>query len=82
MAGIMHGPGISDERIIQDIDRWATAVEAIVKAEGAYVEDCDLRNVHRKVAQRLANARDESRLTAKQRHALAGRNPTSLEGSG
>eukprot|EP01048_Picozoa_sp_COSAG05_P022519 COSAG05_NODE_4540_length_1471_cov_1.437318_1_plen_46_part_00 len=34
MCEIWHGLGISAERIIQDIDRWATAVKAIVEAEG------------------------------------------------
>ena len=43
---------VPSERIIADIDRFDAAVEAIIKADGAYVPDKDLRNGRRKAAQR------------------------------
>ena len=40
-------------RIVEDIERFVTALEAIIAAKGTYVEDMDLRNGHREVMQRL-----------------------------
>ena len=44
---------VRPERIVQDIDRFVVALDAIIAADGAYVEDFDLRDGHRKVMQRL-----------------------------
>ena len=44
---------IPEERIREDIGRFRSAVNAIVAADGAYVEDRDLRDGHRKVMQDL-----------------------------
>ena len=44
---------VPEARIAEDIERFVTALEAIIAAKGAYVEDMDLRNGHRKVMQRL-----------------------------
>lgn len=42
-----------EDRIIQDVDRFATAVERIINEEGAYVEELDRRHGHRKAVQTL-----------------------------
>jgi len=44
---------VPERRILQDIDRFGSALDAIIAAKGAYVEDRDLRNGHRKLMQRL-----------------------------
>ena len=44
---------VPDERIVQDIGRFRSAVATIIAAKGAYVEAADLRNGHRQVMQRL-----------------------------
>ena len=44
---------VPEERIVEDVERFVTALEAIIAAKGAYVEDMDLRNGHREVMQRL-----------------------------
>ncbi len=41
------------DRIVADILRFRTALDAIIAAKGAYVSDCDLRNGHRRAMQRL-----------------------------
>ena len=44
---------VPEHRILQDIDRFRSALDAIIAAKGAYVEDADLRNGHRKLMRRL-----------------------------
>ena len=44
---------LKSDRIIQDIDRFVPALDAIIAAEGAYVSDKDLRNGHRRLMRRL-----------------------------
>ena len=44
---------VRPERIVDDIARFESALEAIIAAKGAYVEDFDLRVAHRKTMQRL-----------------------------
>ena len=44
---------VPEERILEDIGRFKSALEAIVAAKGAYVKDCDLRNGHRKAMQEI-----------------------------
>ena len=44
---------VPEQRILQDIDRFGSALDAIIAAKGAYVEDCDLRNGHRKLMRSL-----------------------------
>ncbi len=41
------------ERILADMSRFTTALDAIIAANGAYVSDADLRNGHRQAMQRL-----------------------------
>eukprot|EP01050_Picozoa_sp_SAG11_P017372 SAG11_NODE_2500_length_3282_cov_3.538800_1_plen_631_part_00 len=45
---------VSSGRIIQDIDRVLVAIERIIEADGAYVEELDYRNGHRKAAQLIS----------------------------
>ena len=42
-----------EARIQQNVGRFQLAVETIIAAGGAYVKECDLRNVHRKAMQRV-----------------------------
>ena len=44
---------VPEHQILQNIDRFGSALDAIIAAQGAYVEDCDLRNGHRKLMRRL-----------------------------
>ena len=44
---------VRPERIVEDIARFETALEAIIAAEGAYVDEYDLRVGHRATMQRL-----------------------------
>ena len=44
---------VPEHQIFQDIDRFGSALIAIIATKGVYVEDCDLRNGHRKLMQRL-----------------------------
>ena len=44
---------LKSDRIIQDVDRFVPALNAIIAAEGAYVADKDLRNGHRRLMRRL-----------------------------
>ena len=48
---------VPEKRIVDDIDRFAVALGAIITAKGAYVSDCDLRNGHRRLMQRLVRGR-------------------------
>ena len=43
-------------RVIQDVDRFATADEIIINEEGAYVDKFGVRHGHRKATQRLAQS--------------------------
>ena len=45
---------LRSERIIQDIDKWAKAIEMIIGEDGCIVPDLDLRNGHRKASARIA----------------------------
>ena len=44
---------IPQKRVVDDIKRFESALDAIIAADGAYVSDKDLRNGHRMVMQRL-----------------------------
>ena len=44
---------IPSKRIVEDIGRFTSALDAIIAAGGAYVEDMDLRDGHRKKMQEL-----------------------------
>ena len=44
---------VPEERIVEDIGRFRSAVATIIAAKGAYVEAADLRNGHCKVMQYL-----------------------------
>ena len=44
---------LPEERIVNDIDHFVTALDAIIAAKGAYVSDHDLRNGHRRLMRRL-----------------------------
>ena len=44
---------VPEERILEDIGRFKSALESIVAAKGAYVKDCDLRNGHCKAMQEV-----------------------------
>ena len=46
--------GVPSWRVIQDIDRFSAAVDAIVKEEGCIVLELDNRNGHRKAASRAS----------------------------
>ena len=48
---------IPEARILQDIGRFRSALEAIIAADGCYVKELDLRNGHRKVMQRVVRGR-------------------------
>ena len=48
---------VPEKRIVDDIDRFAVALGAIITAKGAYVSDCDLRNGHRRLIQSLVRGR-------------------------
>ena len=45
---------LPSERIIQDIDKWAKAIDMIIGEDGCIVPDLDLRNGHRKASARIA----------------------------
>ena len=44
---------VPEARIMQDIWRFRSALEAIIAAKGCYVKEMDLRKGHRKVMQRV-----------------------------
>ena len=44
---------VPESRIVDDIDRFTLALNAIIEAKGAYVADMDLRKGHRALMQRL-----------------------------
>ena len=44
---------VPKKRIVEDIERFIPALEAIVKVDGTYVSDKDLCNSHRKVMRRM-----------------------------
>ena len=44
---------IPKERIVDDIARFVSAIDEIIKAKGCYVSDMDLRNGHRRLMRRL-----------------------------
>ncbi len=44
---------VPESRIIEDVDKFVVAIDAIIAAEGCYVSDKDLRNGHRKLMQKL-----------------------------
>ena len=45
---------LPSDRIIQDIDKWAVAIDKIIAMEGCIVPELDLRNGHRKTSARIA----------------------------
>ena len=45
---------LPSDRIIQDIDKWAVAIDKIIEMEGCIVPELDLRNGHRKASSRIA----------------------------
>ena len=53
---------LPSERIIQDIDKWAKAIEMIIGEDGCIVPDLDLRNGHRKASAALHAAATCSRM--------------------
>ena len=44
---------IPKQRIVDDIERFVSAVDSIIEAEGCYVSGMDLRNGHRRVMRRM-----------------------------
>ena len=44
---------VPEERIVADVNRFVTALDAIIAAEGAYVSKFDLQNGHQMAMQRL-----------------------------
>ncbi len=66
---------VPESRIVDDIDRFTLALNAIIEAKGAYVADMDLRKGHRALMQRLVRGgRKEDEEQGRNCGACGGRN--------